>query len=242
MNSNRKPAIIVGVLYIVATVAGVLTVVPLGSLLEGPDILANVAANENQLIMVAFLELIMAVAVAGVAFMIYPILKQNTDTEIKKGLALWYVGTRITESAIFIVGILVTLSLLSLSQEFIKAGAPNASYFQTGGTVLLAASNYAWMLGQSVFCLGALMLYYLLYQSRRIPRWLSVWGFIGAPLMLVAGFLLLVDGDPNSPLSTVLCAPLALQEMVFAVWLIVKGFNHSAIDSESAKTDINEIK
>jgi hypothetical protein len=63
MNSNRKTAIIVGVLYIVATVAGVLTVAPLGSLLDGPDILTNVAANENKVIMVAFLELIMAVAV-----------------------------------------------------------------------------------------------------------------------------------------------------------------------------------
>ncbi len=235
MNSNRKAAIIVGVLYIVATVAGVLSLAPLASLLDGPDILTNIAENENKLIMVAFLYLIMAVAVAGVAFMIYPVLKQNTDTEIKEGLALWYVGTRITESATFVVGVLVTLSLLTLSQEFIKAGSPDASYFQTGGTVLIAASNYAWMLGQSVFCIGVLMLNYLLYLSRRIPRWLSGWGFIGAPLMLVAGFLLLVDGDPNSLLSTVLYAPLALQEVVFAVWLIVKGFNPSAIDSRSAK-------
>ena len=235
MNSNRKAAIIVGVLYIVATVAGVLSLAPLASLLDGPDILTNIAENENKLIMVAFLYLIMAVAVAGVAFMIYPVLKQNTDTEIKEGLALWYVGTRITEGATFVVGVLITLSLLSLSQEFIKAGSPDASYFQTGGTVLIAASNYAWMLGQSVFCIGVLMLNYLLYLSRRIPRWLSGWGFIGAPLMLVAGFLLLVDGDPNSLLSTVLYAPLALQEVVFAVWLIVKGFNPSAIDSRSAK-------
>ena len=235
MNSNRKAAIIVGVLYIVATVSGVLSLAPLASLLDGPDILTNIAENENKLIMVAFLYLIMAVAVAGVAFMIYPVLKQNTDTEIKEGLALWYVGTRITESATFVVGVLVTLSLLTLSQEFIKAGSPDASYFQTGGTVLIAASNYAWMLGQSVFCIGVLMLNYLLYLSRRVPRWLSGWGFIGAPLMLVAGFLLLVDGDPNSLLSTVLYAPLALQEIVFAVWLIVKGLNPSAIDSGSAK-------
>lgn len=235
MNSNRKAAIIVGVLYIIATVAGVLSLAPLASLLDGPDILTNIAENENKLIIVAFLNLIMAVAVAGVAFMIYPILKQDTDTEVKEGLAFWYVGTRITESATFVVGVLVTLSLLTLSQEFIKGGSPDASYFQTGGTVLIAASNYAWMLGQSVFCIGVLMLNYLLYLSRRIPRWLSVWGFIGGPLMLVAGFLLLVDGDPNSPLSTVLYAPLALQEMVFAIWLIVKGFNPSAIDSGSAK-------
>jgi hypothetical protein len=124
-----------------------------------------------------------------------------------------------------------------LSREFVKAGAPDASYFQTGGTVLLATSDFAWMLGQSVFCIGALMLYYLLFQSKIIPRWLSVWGFIGAPLMFVASLSLVVTGDPNSTFSTVLYAPLALQEMVFALWLIVKGFNSSGIVSESAKTD-----
>lgn len=84
MNSNRNTAIIVGVLYIVATVAGVLTVAPLGSLLDGPDILTNFAANENKVIIVAFLELIMAVAVAGVAFMIYPILNRTQTQKSKK--------------------------------------------------------------------------------------------------------------------------------------------------------------
>ena len=70
------------------------------------------------------------------------------------------------------------------------------------------------MLGQSVFCVGAVMLYYLLYVSKRVPRWLSVWGLIAAPLMLIAGFSLVVTGDPNSTISSVLYAPLGLQEMV----------------------------
>jgi hypothetical protein len=235
MNSSRKSAIIVGVLYIVATVAGVLTIAPLGALQEGPGILVNAAADENRMIMLVVLELIMAVAVAGVAFMIYPILKRNADTEIKEGLAIWYVGTRITEGTMFLVAILATLALMSLSQEFVRAGAPDASYFQTGGTVLLATADFAFMLGQSVFCIGALMLYYLLFQSQIIPRWLSAWGLIGAPLMFVASLSLVVTGDPNSTFSTVLYAPLALQEMVLAVWLIVKGFNPSAIASPSAK-------
>jgi len=228
MNSSRKTAIIVGVLYIVATVAGVLSVVSLGSLLDGPDVLINVAANENQVIMVALLELVMAITVAGIAFMIYPILKKNS--EVKEGLARWYVGTRITEGGIFLVAILGLLSILTLSREFVLAGAPDASYFQTITNVLLVVSDYAWMLGYTVFCLGALMLYYLLYQSKLIPRWLSVWGLIGAPLMLAAGLLpLLINEDPNSMLSMALNFPIALQEMVFAVWLIVKGFNTSAI-------------
>ena len=231
----RKSAITVGALYIAATVAGVLTVAPLGSLLDGPDMLTKIAANEGQMIMVVFLEFIMALAVAGVAFMIYPILKGDAETKIKEGLAVWYLGSRITEGALFTVGMLITLSLLTLSQEFVKAGAPDAAYFQSGGSVFIAASNYAWMLGQSVFCIGAAMLYYLLYQSKRVPRWLSVWGFISAPLMLIAGFLVLVDGDPNSPLSSALYAPMALQEMVFAVWLIAKGLTSSTMASEAAE-------
>jgi hypothetical protein len=226
-NSNRKAAIAVGALYIAATVAGVLSVAPITFLTNGPGMLAQIAANEGKMITAVSLEFIMALTVAGVAFMIYPILKQDTDTDVKKGLASWYLGSRITEGAIFVVAILARLLLLVLSQEFLKAGSPDVSYFQTGGTVLVAASNYAYMLGQSVFCVGAAMLYYLLYQSKRVPRWLSVWGFIGAPLMLAAGFLVLVDGNPNSPLSTAMYAPMALQEMVFAVWLIVKGFNPS---------------
>ena len=233
-NTYRKSAIIVGILYIAATVAGVLTFGPLGSLQDGAGLLVNAAGNVNQMIMLITLELTMAVAVAGVAFMIYPVLMRYTDTAIKEGLALWYVGTRITEGAIFIVAILATLAILSLSQEFVKAGSPDALYFHTLSTVLLAVSDYAWMLGQSIFCIGALMLYYLLYQSQIVPRWLSVWGFIGAPLMFVAGFSLIVTGDPNSTFSTVLYAPLALQEMVFAVWLIVKGFNSVAVVSPSA--------
>jgi len=234
MSSNRRSAIVVGVLYIVATVAGVLTLAPLGALLEGPGILANAAANENRMIVLALLELTMAVAVAGVAFMIYPVLVRSADTTIKEGLALWYVGTRIAEGTILIVAIIATLSIMSLSQEFIQAGGPDAPFYQVGGSVLLATVDYAFMLGQSVFCIGALMLYYLLFQSKIVPRWLSVWGFIAAPLMFVAGLSLMVTGDPNSTFSTVLYAPMALQEMVFAVWLIVKGFSPSSTASETA--------
>lgn len=244
MNSNletdtyRKSAIAVGVLYIAATVAGVLTVAPLGSLLTGPDMLAKIVANERQLLMAVGLELVMAFAVAGVAFMIYPILKEDAETKLNEGLAAWYLGSRITEGALFLVGILVTLSLLVLSQEFVKADLPDSIYFQSGGAVLATAASYAVMLGQTAFSIGAMMLYYLLFQSNRVPRWLSIWGLIGAPLMLIAGFLVLIDGDPSSPLSSALYAPLALQEMVFALWLIVKGFNPSATNSSA---ELNEI-
>jgi hypothetical protein len=224
MSSERKSAIWVGVLYVVATVAGVATVGPWGTLTDGPGILANAAAHETELMTVVLLNLVMAVAVAGVAFMIYPILKRDADTETKEGLALWYVGTRITEGAVFVVAILAMLAQLPLSREFVAAGAPEGSYFQTVGTLLEDAGDFGWMLGQSVFSVGAAMLYYLLFVSRRVPRWISGWGLVSTPLFLVASLSLLWTGDPNSTVSTVLYAPLALQEMVLALWLVVKGF------------------
>lgn len=236
MSSDRKVAVWVGVLYIVATVAPVSTLGAWGTLTDGPGILTNAAASEGQLILVALLNLVMAVAVAGVAFMIYPVLKRVADTAVKEGLAVWYVGTRVTEGAIFVVAVLATLAFLPLSQEFIAAGAPDGSHFQTSGVVLQSTIDLAYALGQTVFAIGAAMLYYLLYQSRIIPRWLSLWGLVASPLFVVASLSLMWTGDPNSTLSTVLYVPMAIQEMVLAVWLIAKGFNSAALRPRLAET------
>ncbi len=235
MSSDRKSAIWVGVLYIVATVFPVAALVPWSALAEDQGILANAATHEDQLIAVALLNLVMAVAVAGVAFMIYPILRRVAETGVRQGLALWYVGTRITEGGAFLVGVLATLAFLPLSQEFAAAGSPDASYFQTASIVLESTTDLAYALGQSVFAIGAAMLYYLLLRSRLVPWWLSLWGLVAAPLFLVASLSLLWTGDPNSTFSTVLYAPMALQEMVLALWLIIKGFDSSALTATPDK-------
>ena len=166
--------------------------------------------------------------------MIYPILKKHNET-----LALGYAGARIVESVLFIVNVIFILTLLTLSQEFVKAGAPDASYYLTLGTLLLAAGDWAFLFGFGLaFTLSALILNFLLYQSKLIPRWLSGWGFVGAAL-LWAYYLLQFFGINQ---VEILFIPIAVQEMVFAVWLIVKGFNSSATASGSAKTELNEIK
>ena len=86
-----------------------------------------------------------------------------------------------------------------------------------------------------VFNLGALMFYYLLYQSKLVPRFLSVWGLVGVTLSLAAGLLAMFGlVILLSTISILLVLPIALNEIVLAVWLIVKGFNSSAIASESA--------
>jgi len=227
MNPIKKTAIIVGVLFITATVAYSLSVIFLDPILGGSDYLTKASENEIQVIIGALLVLIDAVAVAGIAIVIYPILKKHNEA-----LALGYVGARIVEGVLFIVNVITILTLLTLSQEFVQTGASDASYYQTLGTLLLAAGDWAFLFGFGLaFTLSALILNYLLYQSKLIPRWLAVWGFVGAAL--VFAYYLLQPFNIN--LVEILFLPIAVQEMVFAVWLIVKGFNSSAIAAQSTK-------
>ena len=226
MDNNIKSARIVGALFIIATVAYSLSVVLLDPILGASDYLTNVSENENILIIGAFLVLIDCVAVAGIAIVIYPVLKKHNEA-----LALGYVGARIGESLLFSVNVITTLTLLTLSQEFAKAGTLDTSYYQTLGTLLLAAGNWAYLLGLGLaFAISALILNFVLYQSKLIPRWLSGWGFIGAALVFTN---YLLESFGINPVE-ILFLPIAAQEMVFAIWLIVKGFNLSTISSESA--------
>jgi hypothetical protein len=234
----RKSAIWVGVLWIMATVFPASSIVAWSALDDGEGILANAATDKSQLITWALLNLAGAVAAAGVAFMFYPILNRVADTSVKKGLALWYVGTRITEGGMYLVAVLATWAFLPLSRELAAAGAPDASHFQTSGIVLQTTQDLALALAQSVFAIGAVMLYYLLFQSRLVPRWLSLWGLVASPLFLIASLSLLWTGDPNSSLANILFVPLGVQEMVLAVWLIVKGFDADALASESAMAEV----
>ena len=75
--------------------------------------------------------------------------------------------------------------------------------------------------------LGGLPMYYICYKAKLVPRWLSAWGFLGASLVVVYGFVSLFGQDP-----AFLAAPIAVQEMVFAVWLIAKGFNTAPENSK----------
>jgi hypothetical protein len=222
----------VGVLFIIGTVAGILSRVFTGPILDDPDYLINVSANENQILIGALFVLIMAFALAMVPVMMFPISRKHNEA-----LALGYVVFRgALETVTYITGVISWLLLLTLSQEYVKAGAPDASYFRTLGTLLLEAGDWNHHILTIVFPLGALMFYYLLYQSKLIPRWLSGWGFIGATMLLAVGLLGMFGLVTEfSVLGILLALPIALNEMVLAVWLIVKGFNPSAIASPSAK-------
>jgi len=233
MSSYKKTARIVGVLFIIATVAGILSFVGMGP--QGtPDYLVDVSANGNQVITGALLVLIMGVAIAPIPVMLFPILKKYNES-----LALGYVVFRVLEVVTYIGVVISWLLLVTLSQEYVLAGAPDASYYQTLGTLIQAVGEWIDPILVIVFSISALILNYVFYRSKLVPRWLSGLGLFGATLHLAEGVLAMFGFPEFSVLGIPLFLPIALQEMVYAVWLIVKGFNPSAIDSLSAKTDIN---
>lgn len=223
MNSSRKTAIIVGGLYIIGTVAGVLSVVFTTSILNDPEYLIQISANEKQIIAGALFVLLMGFSLAMVPVLLFPILKKQHEA-----LALGYIVFRgALETVTYIALVICWLFLMVLSREYVAAGAPADSYFQTLGALLRGGYASINTILIIVFSLGALMLYGMFYQSRLIPRWISVWGFIAIILHFTTAFLLIfhiVDSD-TAPVLLVMNFPIFLQEMVMAVWLIAKGFN-----------------
>ncbi len=183
MDSNRKTAIIVGVLFITALVSSMLSGGFSGSI-DDPDYLTAVSANENQVLLGVLFQLTLTASVVAIPIMMFPILKKHNE-----GLALGYVGARIFEGFFDVVIAISMLLLLTLSREFVEAGAPDASSFQTSGILLIALKDWAGIPEQFPYGLGVLILNFAFYQSKLIPRWLSGWGIVGGALMLAMGLL-----------------------------------------------------
>lgn len=239
MNTGRYTAIMVGVLYIIGTAAGVLSVVVAAPFIDASDYLVQVAANAKWVILGALYILTMGLALAMVPVLMYPILKKQNSV-----LALGYVVFRgALETVLYMAMTISWLVLLGTSQSYVHAGALPASDFQSLGVMIVNGHDAIRSILESVFPLGALMFYAVLYQSKLIPRWLSGWGFAAAMLWLAGG--LLGTFQLITPMSTsqlVLSVPIGLQEMVMAVWLIVKGFNPAAIASGSARVDAPQFQ
>lgn len=232
MNSNRKTAIIVGVLFITLMVTWTIGYTLIESILSAPDYLKTVSANETKVIIGVLFEFLNCFAVVGIAVMLFPILKQHNES-----IALGYVGFRIIEATILVVGLISPLALITFSREYVMAGATDATGFQTLGTL---AIEWRFRSGQMVPIFvgsGGLMLCYLLYQSKLIPRFISVWGLIGYASLLTGAILVifgLIDIDGAGMIAFL---PGSIFELLLLpIWLFAKGFNTSAIDSMTAKT------
>jgi len=229
MNTYRKAAIIAGIVFIIATAASLLSTGLTGSTTDAPDYLMKISANQDQVMIGVLLLLIAAFASAGIAIAMYPVMKGANA-----GLALGSVVFRSLEAVFYLVGIVSLLSLLTLGGQFTTAGAADRTTLQAIGNLLVSVHDHAALVAVFAFCVGAFMYYTLFFQSRLIPRWLSGFGIVAIILMMAACVLALFSGNRITSYIP-LAFPIFLQEMIFAVWLIVKGFSPAAIASVPAR-------
>ncbi len=236
MKTYRKTAIIVGILYIIGTVAGVASVVVTGPVLNGTDYLAKVAADPNPLTIGALLVLLMGLCLAMVPALLFPIFRK-----INEVLAVGYLVFRgALETGACIASVSLWLLLVALGREATAGGAAGSASLQAIGALLRDGGDAINPIATFVFSLGALMLYTMLYQSQLVPRWIPVWGFVAIGLHLVRGVLVMFGlMSTFSTIDTLVNMPIALQEMVMAVWFIAKGFSPKAVAALPAKAPAN---
>ena len=176
-------------------------------------------------------------AIPLIAVFLFPILRRHNEA-----LALGYVGFRFLEAVLLIVIEIDMLSLINVSREYLNEGGLDVSYLQNMGSWTRSWNDWAFSIYVVVFTLGALMLYSVLYKSKLVPRFISAWGLIAAAVLLTGSVLVMVDvftEISESGLELILVTPIAVNEMVLAIWLIVKGFDSSAVSSLSVKAGSN---
>jgi hypothetical protein len=218
MRTERKTAKIVGALFILATVTAVISIAFLGDTLSSPEYLTEIATNENGVVVSVIFWLLLAISVLGIGIYMYPVLKEHDEVS-----GIWYFSLRLLETVFIIVAGVSLLVLLTLSGEFTTAGTTAGANYEVSGSLLLALFDWSFIIGTMIFLgLGGIVLNYMLYKTQLVPRWLSAWGLVGAIAVLLYGVISLWGQDP-----AILAAPIAVQEMVFAVYIIAKGFKGS---------------
>ena len=220
--TDKRNAVITGVFFIVATVAAIIGFKLYDPLLAHPDYLVQGARHSTQIIFAACFELLLVCAGAGTAIMLSPYLnKFNTS------LGIGYVCFRMLEMIMILIGIISMLALLSLSQTYSNTPQPETGIFQTSGEVLKTIHDWTFILGP-LFMLGinTFIYNYVFLHSRLVPRNLAFMGLLGAVLVFALSILIMFGITTQLSVWGVLMAmPVAVYEMILAVWLITKGFN-----------------
>lgn len=228
MSESKKTARIVGILFLSVLVVYLTGALILESILSAPDYLTEIFANENLVILGALLEITNGILYVGIAVLMYSILKQYNE-----GLARGYIAFRLIEFALQIVSDLSVLKLLSLSKEYAMAGANDQTYYEILGASLLSERYWSTQISSIAFTLCALLFYFAAYHLKFIPRFISVWGFIAASLVLISTTIGILGYDLGTAFEFLTGVPMLLNEVFLGIWLIVKGFYPSTSASNT---------
>lgn len=203
MRAYRTESTVAGVLFITATVSTMASQIVIAPMLGAPDVAGHVAGHRAAFVSGVILELVNALASAGIAIALFPIIWRCV-----RSVAVAYLGLRIIEASLGAFAAGALLILLSFSDP----------------AIAIALHEWGFLLVLIVFSVGTLILYPLLFSYRLVPPVLSLWGLIGGVMLLVSCLLILFGRiETGSRADLVLSLPIWINEMALALWLILRG-------------------
>lgn len=237
MTRTRKIALIVGILFLISYAGVFVGAVIVGSSLDASTYLTTAYPNQNQVVIGMLIQFLNDAAIVGIGVMLFPVFRKHSE-----GLALAYVSFRIIEAVMLMASKVSLLGLIPLSREYLAAEVLNAALFQASGAFAIGQGFWAGELGTVSLLLGALILYYILFQSRLLPRFISVWGAIAVASTVAARVFNVPDLTQSFQPAMILYFLIVANELFIAFWLLFKGFNEPETDTEPKRNQSRPMR
>ena len=217
---------IVGVLFWISNLTTLIGGAVTGAIPSGHDALTTMYPHANSEVIGTLIAHINDVAIIGYAVALFPVLKRFSES-----LALAYVAFKVAEGILLLVAASALLSLIALSRSYVGQPASGGPVFSAVAETTLAQEFWAARLATLAYLVATPILNYVLYRTRLVPRWVSILGFVGVAGLAIG--LIVGVGDPTRGFQPgqLLVIPIILWELVFATWLIVRGFADTARSS-----------
>jgi Domain of unknown function (DUF4386) len=226
MTSTRRTAIVAGVFYLLTEVTAIGGMLLYGSILGTPQFIVSASGDNTSVRAGAFLEVLLAIAVVGSAVTLYPVVKR-----VNEGMALGYVAGRLIEATIIAVGAISLLAVVTMQRDLAGATGAEATAAVTVGQSLVAVHDWTFLFGPKLALgVNTVLLAYLMYRSRLVPRVIAVIGLVGGALIFASGTAVLFGLYADLSIFGIAAAvPVLAWEVSLAVWMIVKGFRPSPV-------------
>jgi len=222
MSSMRKTALVAGVLYLLTFISSIPAVFLQSPVLTDPSFIIGGAGADTQVRLGALFDIINSLTAIGTAVALYAVIKRQNQ-----GFAIGFVSSRLFEGTVLMIGVISILSIVTLQQP--GATGAQASRLVSTQQTLVTVRNWTFVLGTGVPALNAVLLGWIMYRSRLVPRAIPVIGLIGAPLFTswIIGYILGVT-ESGSAWHAIGVAPIFVWELSLGLWMTFKGFRKDA--------------
>ena len=231
MNPTRKTALVAGIFYLITEVTAIAAMLSYGSILTDPTFIISASGDDTAVLIGAFLEVLLAIAVVGSSVTLYPVIQAYGG-----GLALGYVAGRLIEAAIILVGAMSLLTILTLRH----GGGADADAAVMVGRSLVALHDWTFLFGPKLALgVNTVLLATLMFRSRLVPRPIAILGLIGGSLIFLSGTAALFGAYPDmSTLGFAAAMPVLAWELSLALWMIIKGFRTGTVTPAPLSTPV----